>query len=302
MNKATSEIATEYTNDFNKELKQKSSLNLSNEIKSVVDHHSQKSPNNSDKIHEKESSIKVVKKKLNDSSINTNETYERNHPNRFKNIIYPVSNSNINLKNYRFDNFKHLREKLDKVREFTVEQKNSDFNRIFKHTNKERNTNVINEINSLLVNIDNIKTKHSFSPDIKDSLLNSYKDFVAVNRQTKFLEGASILDLKKDAFIQKIKLLDVKLYLNQNRHEVKAFSHNKQFNNKKFIENLNNIQGKYFNKRSFDGRESNKNNFNKIEKEQYQMEEKEFENKTFFSTELNMLGKRKTSSIKYKNK
>lgn len=111
------------------------------------------------------------------------------------------------------DNFKHLRDRLDKVRLDSMEKKENNFDRIFQHTNKAKNINVINEINSLLVNIDNIKTKHSFSPDIKDSLLNSYKDFVAVNRQTKFYEGTSILDLKKDAFIKKVKIFDVKNFL-----------------------------------------------------------------------------------------
>jgi hypothetical protein len=163
----------------------------------------------------KGNSIKIIKKKLNDSSINTNETYERSvlDPNKYKDIVYPVSNSNINLKNYRIDNFKHLRDRLDKVRLNTIVKKSKDFERIFDHTNKVKNNNVINEINSLLVNIDNIKTKNSFSPEIKDSLLNSYKDFVAVNRQTKFCEGTSILDLKKDAFMNKLKIYDVKIYI-----------------------------------------------------------------------------------------
>jgi hypothetical protein len=159
----------------------------------------------------KGNSNKIIKKKHNDISINTNMTYERSvlDPNKYKDIVYPVSNSNINLKNYRIDNFKHLRDRLDKVRLNTIVKKSKDFERIFDHTNKVKNNNVINEINSLLVNIDNIKTKNSFSPEIKDSLLNSYKDFVAVNRQTKFNEGTSILDLKKDAFINKLKIFDV---------------------------------------------------------------------------------------------
>lgn len=161
----------------------------------------------------KDPSIRILKKKLNDSSINTNESYDQSHldPNKYKGIVYPVSNSNINIKNYRMDNFKHLRDKLDKVRLSSMEKKMNNFDEIFKHNNKEKNTNVINEINSLLVNIDNIKTKNSFSPDIKDSLLNSYKDFIAVNRQTKFYEGASILDLKKDFFVKKFKIFDVKV-------------------------------------------------------------------------------------------
>jgi len=205
---ATEMPISEFNNDFNNKSMDKESQK-SRESRGSRESNSRQSKN------EKESSIKIVKKKLNDSSINTNETYERSvfDPNKYKDIIYPVSNSNINLKNYRIDNFKHLRDKLDKVRLSTLEKKSKNFDRIFDHTNKVKNNNVINEINSLLVNIDNIKTKHSFSPEIKDSLLNSYKDFVAVNRQTKFYQGSSILDLKKDAFINKIKIFDVIIFI-----------------------------------------------------------------------------------------
>lgn len=209
--KYESESATDVPNDFHCEIKNKSD-EYSPKISNLEDQKSQKSrAANSDRSLEKDPSIKIVKKKHNDSSINTNETYERSilDPNKYKDIIYPVSNSNINIKNYRMDNFKHLRNKLDKVRLDSVDKKINNFDRIFQHTNKAKNNNVINEINSLLVNIDNIKTKHSFSPEIKDSLLNSYKDFVAVNRQTKFYEGTSILDIKRDEFIKKIKILDV---------------------------------------------------------------------------------------------
>lgn len=219
--KQKSDSATAMPNDFNEDLINASMEQEQESQKEVIStqqmqHKEENMSRTIDQTHSKEqkvSPVRIIKKRLNvnDSSINTNETYDRSFlgPNKYKDIVYPVSNSNINIKNYRIDNFKHLREKLDKIRLSSLDKKENDFDRIFQHTNKARNINVVNEINSLLINIDNIKTKESFSPDIKDSLLNSYKDFIAVNKKTKFYEGSSILDLKKDAFIKKMNINDV---------------------------------------------------------------------------------------------
>jgi beta-N-acetylglucosaminidase len=124
-----------------------------------------------------------------------------------------ISNMNVNIKNYRMDNFKQLRNKFDKISVSTKHQKTFVFEKIFKNTNKEKNDNVINQINSLLVNIDNLKTKSTaFSPEVKDSLLNSYKDFIAVKEINKFYKGVSILELKKEQFLKNTKIFEVKFF------------------------------------------------------------------------------------------
>lgn len=68
-----------------------------------------------------------------------------------------------------------------------------------------------------------------------------------------------------------------------NRRKKRTNKTNKNLNShSNIINNLNNIS-----------------NLHNIQQGNYQMTDKEFENKTFFSTELNMLGKKKSSPMKY---
>ena len=108
------------------------------------------------------------------------------------------------------DNFKQLRNKFEKFSVSTKHQKSFDLEKVFKNTNKEKNDKVIKQINSLLSNIDNLKTKSTaFSPEVKDSLLNSYKDFIILKENNKFSEGMPILELKKEQFLKNTKILEV---------------------------------------------------------------------------------------------
>lgn len=121
-----------------------------------------------------------------------------------------INSMNVNIKNYRMDNFKQLRNKFDKLSVSTRHQKSLDLEKLFKNTNREKNDKVINQINSLLANIDLLTTKSTaFSPEVKDSLLNSYKDFIVVKENNKFNEGMPILELKKEQFLKNTKILEV---------------------------------------------------------------------------------------------
>ena len=134
-----------------------------------------------------------------------------------------VDKSETEKETYIFNNDKELQKNNDEdiiVNQFIYQDDNLDdaINKIALYIQNIKKTPVLpiyawTKNKPVLFNIDNIKTKHSFSPEIKDSLLNSYKDFVAVNRQTKFYQGSSILDLKKDAFINKIKIFDVIIFI-----------------------------------------------------------------------------------------
>jgi len=122
-----------------------------------------------------------------------------------------INNMNVSIKNYRMDNFKQLRNKFNKLSHSTKNQYTLDVVKLFKNTNKEKNDKVINQINSLLANIDLLTTKSTaFSPEVKDSLLNSYKDFIVVKENIKFYEGMPILELKKEQFLKNTKILEVR--------------------------------------------------------------------------------------------
>ncbi len=122
-----------------------------------------------------------------------------------------INSMNVNIKNYRMDNFKQLRNKFEKLSVSTKDKKSFDFEKVLKKGgNRQRNDSVINQINSLLENIDSLKTKSTaFSPEVKDSLLNSYKDFIVVKEKHKFFEGMPILQLKKEEFLKNTKILEV---------------------------------------------------------------------------------------------
>jgi len=72
------------------------------------------------------------------------------------------------------------------------------------------------------------------------------------------------------------------------------YNNNKiDYYDKNVMDTYKNYAGKNIKKKG----KNNKNN-NRNSRKTYQTEEKEFENKTFFSTELNMLGKKKSSPLK----
>ncbi len=158
--------------------------------------------------------MKEEENKLNNNGVSTtglinmkeenNETLE-NFNNKFQ-----KNNLNVNIKNYRMDNFKHLRNKFDKFSLSTKHQNSLDLEKAFKKSNKDKNDKVINQINSILANLDDLKTKSTnFNPEVKDSLLNSYKDFIIVKENNKFSQGMPILELKKEQFLKNTKILEV---------------------------------------------------------------------------------------------
>ena len=145
-----------------------------------------------------------IKDNLVNKKEENNETLEN-----FNNKLQ-INSMNVNIKNYRMDNFKKLRNKFENFSVSTKHQKNLDLEKLFKNTNKEKNDKVLNQINSLLENLYNFKTKSSsFGPEVKDSLLNSYKDFIIVKENIKFFKGMPILELKKQEFLKNTKILEV---------------------------------------------------------------------------------------------
>lgn len=74
---------------------------------------------------------------------------------------------------------------------------------------------------------------------------------------------------------------------------------NNNFKSIKFKENKENFDSKKISKsRSIANLNQKKQKNTNRGRSNYKIEEKEFENKTFFSTELNMLGKKKSSPPK----
>jgi hypothetical protein len=97
------------------------------------------------------------------------------------------------LKNARRDFF----ENVNKMEEEKVSKKINK--------NREKNENILDGINSLFKMLDNIKTASSDSLHIKDSLLNSHKNFIIVKKIKEFNDGVPILKLKKEDFMEKSK-------------------------------------------------------------------------------------------------
>jgi hypothetical protein len=205
-NNAFSETGTDLSLDFHKELK-----NNNNNGDNILSSKEAESIKNN-----KSKEIQLIKdegNKLESSGTGSPNIFAKEDnsdiAHNFQTKI-PINNFNLNIKNYRLDNFKHLRNKFENFSTSTKNQKTYDFDKIFKNTNKEKNKYVINQINSLLSTIENIKTKtNDFSPDVKDSLLNSYKNFIAVKEKKKFTDGVSILNLKREEFLKNTHLQEV---------------------------------------------------------------------------------------------
>jgi hypothetical protein len=72
---------------------------------------------------------------------------------------------------------------------------------------QNKNERILNEINYLFDVLDNIKTTSDHSLPVPDSLLNTHKNFILFKKYDQFEKGISLLDLKRQEFLEKANLL-----------------------------------------------------------------------------------------------
>jgi hypothetical protein len=109
----------------------------------------------------------------------------------------------IKYKNSRFDRFKNF-----------INERNRRYSGFFEKSrsltkikdNKLKYKKVIKDVNSLINNLEMNNTKSTFHRvTVKDSFLNSYKNFIVINKYDQFRDGIPVLQLKKDDFFEKAK-------------------------------------------------------------------------------------------------
>lgn len=95
---------------------------------------------------------------------------------------------------------KEREEELEKLRIKNKKQGNFNANSV-----KGKNEIIFNQISSMLEQMQNIQTSSSDSFLALDSLLNSHKNFIIVNKFKQFKDGIPILKLKRENFMEKTK-------------------------------------------------------------------------------------------------
>jgi len=121
-----------------------------------------------------------------------------------------IKNFDISLTNYRLDNLKNVKDNLEKNSVSFRNTKSEDLEKIFRNTNKEKNNKVINQINTVLHNIDDDQSKSpSFSPQVKDWFVNSYKHFMTIKDNERNKDGVPIFELKQSDLMKNTNLREV---------------------------------------------------------------------------------------------
>lgn len=190
---ASTETGNDLSLDFNKETKS-NSINNSNDFippnnseikKSFKQNEKMNSSvinkNEKPKFTQKEFLPKErINKELSNNNSNNKETSLKNF-----NSNLQIHNFDINMKNNRFGCFQNLRTEQESN---NININNSPKNNLIENkekikknkNNDEKNNKVINQINSLLIDMNNTSnTKTSaFSPEVKNSLISTYKDFL----------------------------------------------------------------------------------------------------------------------------
>lgn len=117
----------------------------------------------------------------------------------------------MNLQNSRFDKFLKIKEWQKSKRcslstsKTTLRSKLTDIQK----NNNNKYKSVLNDVAALINNLEIMKTKVTFHRvTVKDSLLNSHKDFIVINQFDKFKNGIPVLQLKKEDFLCKANLLN----------------------------------------------------------------------------------------------
>ncbi len=152
------------------------------------------------------------------SGTNTNENFnnETNFKNR-KNTIESMKKkslinfNSIKIENSRLERFQRAKDlyrtRLSKSLRSSSVLRNKKVSKTQKNNNYKYQK-VLRDVSSLINNLEMMKTKSTFHRvTVKDSLLNSHKNFIVINQFDKFRNGIPVLQLKKEDFLKKAKLL-----------------------------------------------------------------------------------------------
>ena len=113
--------------------------------------------------------------------------------------------NSIDLKNPRFDKF--LATKINHQKYLDTLNSSSRTSNFLQKSNLHKYKNVLDDIGGLFYDLEMIKTKSTFHRiTVKDSLLNSHKNFIVINQYDKIKEGMPILQLKREDFESKTNL------------------------------------------------------------------------------------------------
>ena len=109
----------------------------------------------------------------------------------------------IKMKNSRLDKFNRMKMERDRRPASSLNKKRSPI-KIRDNTLKYKK--VIKDVNGLINNLEMNNSKSTFHRvTVRDSFLNSYKNFIVINKYDKFRDGIPVLQLKKDDFFDKAK-------------------------------------------------------------------------------------------------
>jgi hypothetical protein len=108
----------------------------------------------------------------------------------------------IKMKNCRFDKFNRIKAARDRVSLSSSSQKRSPKAK----DNNIKYKKIVKDVNNLINNLEMNLSKSTFHKvTVRDSFLNSYKNFIVINKFDKFRDGIPVLQLKKDDFFEKAK-------------------------------------------------------------------------------------------------
>lgn len=150
------------------------------------------------------------------SGTNTNENFNNENFLQKQNTIESMKKkrlinfSTMKLENSRFEKFQKAKDLYRKKLSTSLSSSSVLKNKVSKmqKNNNYKYQNVLRDVSSLINGLEMMKTKSTFHRvTVKDSLLNSHKNFIVINQFEKFRNGIPVLQLKKEDFLKKANLL-----------------------------------------------------------------------------------------------
>jgi hypothetical protein len=186
------ETGTDISLDYYKELK----LNYNDKYGSLVEELKNKYSTSNTNGYEK------------NSGTSTNDNFSGNNSNKIQTIEnmknkQTLKVNTLKLENSRFDKFMKIKQLFAKKRLNMSESVKNIKTSKMQMNNNNKYGKVLKEVSDLLNNLEMLKTKSTFHKiTVKDSFLNSHKNFIIINQLAKFQNGIPVLQLKKEAFLK----------------------------------------------------------------------------------------------------
>jgi hypothetical protein len=92
-------------------------------------------------------------------------------------------------------------------RKFEIEKENHKIKKIknsFTNFDKQKNLKILKEIENMIFSFKTKELNLNNNSEIRDSLLNTFKNFVIFKRKKEFSEGVPILKIKKNEFMENL--------------------------------------------------------------------------------------------------